>query len=110
VELKQVSLQVLWFPLVIVILPLLHTHLSLPFEVGNSPDHAAYNHLSPQLRVSTSDPAIGWSRSKADFSLLSKNESRIIKSSICLSPTSNYLTDWEIFVTFGREMLPFKGT
>jgi hypothetical protein len=44
VALRQVFLQVLWFNTVNIIPPLLHTHLSPPYEVCNSPDQAAHYH------------------------------------------------------------------
>jgi hypothetical protein len=54
VTLEQVFLRVLWFPLIIIIPPLLHTHLSPPHEVCDSPDQAAHYHtLSPKLGASS---------------------------------------------------------
>jgi hypothetical protein len=42
------------FLLLIIISSLLHTHLPLPHEVNDSPDHAArYDDVSPQLRTSS---------------------------------------------------------
>jgi hypothetical protein len=42
------------FPLLVIITPLLHTNLSPPHEVCNSPDQAAHYHtLGPKLGASS---------------------------------------------------------
>jgi hypothetical protein len=46
----------------------------------------------------------------AVFSLLSKNESRLIISPVCLSPTNNLWTASYIFMKFGTDVMPFKET
>jgi hypothetical protein len=47
-------LRVLWFPPLIIIPPLLHTHLSPPHEMCDSPDQAAHYHtLGTKLGASS---------------------------------------------------------
>jgi hypothetical protein len=54
VALGQGFLRVLPFSLVIILSPLLHTHLSPPHEVCGSPDHAAHYHtVCPKLGSSS---------------------------------------------------------
>jgi hypothetical protein len=64
VALEQVFLRDLFcIPLLIIIPTLLHTHLSPPHELCDSPDQVAHYHTSVQVN-SFLWPALGWSRSK----------------------------------------------
>jgi hypothetical protein len=100
VALEQVSLRVLQFPPLIIIPPLLHTHLSPPHAVCDSPDQAAYHHtLGAKLGASSLTRHLAGLRVKVVlvlflFSLLplkKDSEAYEITSlsvcpSICLSP------------------------
>jgi hypothetical protein len=59
VALGQVFFQLLRFSPASIIPPLLHSHLSPPHEVCDSPDQAAHYHTSV-LRYELHDPSLGW--------------------------------------------------
>jgi hypothetical protein len=66
------------FPLLIIIPPLLHTHLLLPPEMCDSPDQAAHYHvLDLYVGGFTSDPELGWLQNKGDCFLNQKHYSHM---------------------------------
>jgi hypothetical protein len=102
----------LHFPLFITIPPLLHTHLSPPHEVCDSPEKAAHCHTQgTKLGGFISDPALGWSQSKGSSydSRYSSNGASVsshigkIESKILKSVNWNYTWWHDIHIEFHED-------